>query len=122
MADNKNVIMDKSKQFAIRIVRFAKYLRLEKGEKIIAHQILRCGTSIGANVHESRNAQSREDFAHKLSIALKEADETNYWLDILLGAEIIDQRLYDSLWKDLDEVISLLTAIIKTTKNNKTTL
>ena len=108
--------MEKSKQFAIRIIRFAKYLRGEQQEHTLAKQILRCGTSIGANIYESRNAQSREDFAHKLSIALKEADETHYWLEILYGAEIISQQMFQSLWTDLDEIISLLTAIIKTTK------
>ena len=115
-----NVIRVKSKQFAIRIVRFAQYLRGEKHEKILSNQILRSGTSIGANIYESRNAQSKEDFVHKLSIALKEADETSYWLEILLGARIIEQVEYDSLFTDLNEIISLLTSIIKNTKVNKT--
>ena len=113
-----NVIREKSKAFAIRIVRFAKYLRDEKGERVLAKQILRCGTSIGANIFESRNAQSKEDFVHKLSIALKEADETAYWLEVFYGAEIIEQNIYKSLYSDLNELISLLVSIIKSSKSN----
>lgn len=113
-----NVIQEKSKQFAIRIVRFSQYLRNEKCEYVLSKQILRCGTSIGANIFESRNAQSKDDFIHKLSIALKEADETNYWLDVLLGADIITKSEYNSLYGDLDELISLLVSIIKTLKNS----
>ena len=113
-----NVIREKSKAFAVRIVRFVKYLRDEKGEQVLSKQILRSGTSIGANIFESRNAQSKDDFVHKLSIALKEADETAYWLEVFLGAEIIDQSMYNSLYSDLDELISLLVSIIKSSKLN----
>ena len=113
-----NVIREKSKAFAIRIVRFAKYLRDEKGDYVLYKQILRCGTSIGANIFESRNAQSKEDFVHKLSISLKEADETAYWLEVFYGAEIIDQKIYQSLYSDLNELISLLVSIIKSSKSN----
>ena len=115
----KNVIQEKSKRFAIRIVRFSQYLQNDKKEYVLSKQILRCGTSIGANIFESRNAQSKDDFIHKLSIALKEADETNYWLEVLLGADIINSSEYDSLYADLDELISLLVSIIKSLKNNK---
>ncbi len=114
-----NTIRIKSRQFAIRIVKFAQYLRNNKKELVISNQILRSGTSIGANIYESRNAQSKEDFVHKLSIALKEADETEYWLDVLFGSEIINKEEHDSLFGDLDELISLLTSIIKSSKTNK---
>ncbi len=115
--DEQKTVKYKSKQFAIRIVRFVRYLQEEKRCYYdLVRQILKSGTSIGANVSESQNAQSREDFVHKLSIALKEADETAYWLDILYGAEIIEQREFESLRDDLREIIALLISIIKTSK------
>ena len=83
---------------------------------IIVRQLLKSGTSIGANTRESSNAQSKDDFIHKLSIALKEADETAYWLELLVGAEDITQKQFDSLNADLKEIIALLTSIIKTSK------
>lgn len=114
-----NIILEKSKSFAIRIVKFANYLYNTKHENVLSKQILRSGTSIGANIHESRNAQSTEDFVHKLSIALKEADETSYWLEIMRGADIIDTNMFNSLYSDLNEIISLLTSIVKSTKANQ---
>ena len=115
--EESKTVRYKSKQFAIRIVRFVKYLHEEKKCYFdLSRQILRSGTSIGANVHESKNAQSRDDFIHKLSVALKEADETAYWLEVLYGAEIIEQKEFESLSVDLKEIIALLTSIIKTTK------
>lgn len=111
-----NVVVTKSKQFAIRIVRFAKFIRQEGVDTILVRQILKSGTSIGANIRESINAQSKDDFIHKLSIALKEADETAYWLELLVGAEEISKKQFDSLCVDLREIIALLTSIIKTSK------
>ena len=111
--------MQKSKAFAIRIIRFAKFLQDEKNERIISKQIFRSGTSIGANVRESNNAQSKADFVNKLSIALKEADETAYWLELLVESDIIDHQQFDSMYNDLKEVLALLTSSIKTAKNNK---
>ena len=113
------VLMQKSKAFAIRIIRFARFLQDEKKERIISKQIFRSGTSIGANIRESNNAQSKADFVNKLSIALKEADETAYWLELLVESEIIDQQQFDSMYNDLKEVIALLTSSIKTAKNNE---
>ena len=113
-----NVIHDKSKAFAIRIIRFVRYLQTEKKDFILSNQILRSGTSTGANIRESRNAQSTADFINKLSIALKEADETAYWLELLSGSDTIDQAMFNSLYNDNKELIALLTSIIKTTKNN----
>ena len=90
----------------------------EKKEFVISKQILRCGTSIGANFAEAIYGVSEADFINKLSIALKEADETAYWLELLSESSIIDKKQFDSLYADLDEIISLLISIIKTTKNN----
>jgi four helix bundle protein len=111
-----NVIAEKSEEFAVRVINLSKYLIAEKKEYIISKQIFRSGTSIGANVSESRNAQSREDFISKLNIALKEADETAYWLRILKRTEFISQDQFSSLNEDVQELISILVSIIKTTK------
>ena len=115
---SKGATLDKSKAFAIRIIRFYSYLQKEKREHVISKQLLRSGTSIGANARESNNAQSTADFINKLSIALKEADETAYWLELLYESDIIEQAHYDSLYSDLNEIIALLTASIKTSKQN----
>jgi four helix bundle protein len=111
-----NVIAEKSEEFAVRVINLSKYLVGEKKEFIISKQIFRSGTSIGANVSESRNAQSKEDFINKLNIALKEADETAYWLRILKRTEFISQDQFSSLNEDVQELISILVSIIKTTK------
>ena len=111
-------LLQKSKQFAIRIIRFYSFLQKEKGESVISKQILRSGTSIGANARESNNAQSTADFINKLSIALKEADETAYWMELLYESDIIDQQQFDSMYIDLKELIALLTSSIKTCKQN----
>ena len=115
---DKSVTHTKSKAFAVRIIRFYKYLAEEKHEHVLAKQILRSGTSIGANVRESYSAQSRADFINKLNIALKEAEETLYWLEIFLESQIITQSEFDSLFTDLKEICALLASSIKTTKNN----
>jgi four helix bundle protein len=111
-----NVIAEKSEEFAVRVINLSKYLIAEKKEYIISKQIFRSGTSIGANVSESRNAQSKDDFISKLNIALKEADETAYWLRILKRTEFISQDQFSSLNEDVQELISILVSIIKTTK------
>lgn len=114
----ENIIGTKSKSFALRIIKFCKLLD-EKKEYIISKQLFRCGTSIGANVRESNNAQSTADFTNKLSIALKEADETSYWLELLVESEIIDQQQYEELIIDVKEIIAILTSSIKTLKSKK---
>ena len=114
----ENIIGTKSKSFALRIIKFCKLLN-EKKEYIISKQLFRCGTSIGANVRESNNAQSTADFINKLSIALKEADETSYWLELLVESEIIDQQQYEELIIDVKEIIAILTSSIKTLKSKK---
>lgn len=111
-----NAIVDKSKFFAIRIVRAYKYLTAEKNEYVLSKQLLRSGTSIGANVKEAIRGQSKPDFYSKLNIALKEASETEYWLEILYETEYIDKKLFDSINSDCQELIKLLVSITKTQK------
>ena len=113
-----NIIEDKSFDFAVRIFKLKDYLVNEKKEYDVSRQVLRSGTSIGANVSEAERAQSKADFYAKMTIALKEANETNYWLRLLRAREYISQQEFESLNKDLDEVISLLVAITKTTKKD----
>ncbi len=112
-----SVLHNKSLAFAVRIVMFYKYLCDEKKEYVLSKQILRSGTSIGANIRESKNAQSPADFISKLYIALKEADETQYWLEVLSLSEIISQSEFENLKQDLSELIAMLTSSIKTTKS-----
>ncbi len=119
MAESGNsIVADKSKAFAIRVVGMARYLQKEKGEFVLSKQVLKSGTSIGANVRESKNAESKLDFIHKLEIALKESDETEYWLDILYETNYIPQSIYDSMLTDNKELTALLTSIIKTSKSS----
>ncbi len=113
-----NAIQIKSRDFAIRIINCYKYLTEQKHENIMSKQLLRCGTSIGANTRESKNAQSRMDFLNKLNIALKEADETEYWLDLLHETEYLDDKQYESLEADCRELVALLVTIIKKLKEN----
>ena len=113
-----NFIADFTEDFGLRIVNLYKYLRKEKKEYIMSMQLYRSGTSIGANVAESKNAQSKADFISKLSIALKEADESNYWLNLLLKSQTITKIEYDSIKNDLNIIIGTLIKIIKTTKEN----
>ena len=113
-----SVIAEKTVDFAVRIVKFYKYLCDEKKEYVLSKQILRSGTSIGANVRESKNAQSKADFISKLNIALKEADETQYWLEIMVKSDLIKENQVEALNKDLKEIIAMLVASIKTLRGN----
>ena len=115
-------IEHKSFLFSVRIVKLARYLQEEKREYILSKQLMRSGTSIGANITESQQAQSRADFISKLNIALKEAVETNYWLRLLQATDYLSDSEYASMIGDCQELERLLTAIIKTTRNstNKT--
>ncbi len=114
-----NVIRIKSKQFAVRIVKLNRYLIAEKQEYVLARQILRSGTSIGANVAESEYAISRNDFALKLYIALKECNETRYWLELLYETEYITEEQFRSLIADCIELQKILTAITKKVKPSR---
>lgn len=113
-----NVILDKSVDFAVRCVKFYNYLCDEKREYVMSKQMLRSGTSIGANISESQGSQSNPDFIAKLHISLKEAQETSYWLLVLYRSEIISETEYDSMNNDLKEIIALLISIIKSVKVN----
>jgi len=112
------VLSDKSKKFAIRIINLYKHLCSEKSEYVLSKQLLRSGTSIGANVCEAKNGQSRPDFIAKMHISLKEASETKYWLELLYETNYITKTEYDSIVSDCIEINKLLTATIKTTKSN----
>ena len=114
-----NAIQIKSRDFAIRIVGCYKYLVEQKSEYVMSKQLLRCGTSIGANTRESKNAQSRMDFLNKLNIALKEADETEYWLVLLFKSGTISEDEYNSYITDLKVIIGTLVNIIKKIKENE---
>lgn len=114
--NNENVIEDKSFRFAIRIVQLYRYLTLQKKEYVLSKQLLRCGTSIGANIAESQQAQSRADFISKVSIALKETNETEYWIRLLHATDYLSQEEFDSIFSDCVEIVKILTAIIKTSK------
>jgi four helix bundle protein len=114
----ENVIRDKSFDFAVRIVNLYKYLIGNEKEFVLSKQLLRSGTSVGANVEEGLSGQSKKDFVAKLSISLKEAKETHYWLRLLYKCEYIDKKMFDSIIVDCDEVIVILTRILKTSRNN----
>lgn len=114
----QSIVGDKSLAFGKRIAKCYRYLRYTKKELTMSNQLLRCGTSIGANVREGLYAQSRKDFVSKLNIALKESGETDYWLDVIHSAEYFTDGEYQSLKNDNDELLRLLTSIIKTTKEN----
>ena len=114
-----NAIEEKSFQFAVRIVKLCKYLQENKKEYILSKQLMRSGTSIGANIMESQQAQSRPDFVSKLNIALKEASETDYWLRLLQATDYLTDSEYSSIIADCKELEKLLTAIIKTTRNSR---
>ena len=118
MMGKPNVIAEKSEEFAVRIVNLYKFLIKDKKEYVLSKQIFRSGTSIGANVSESRNAQSSGDFVSKLNIALKEADETAFWLRLLKRTDYITEEQFESMDNDINEIISILVSIIKTTKTN----
>ena len=113
-----SIVGNKSLAFAKRIAKCYRYLCNKKRESVMSKQLLRSGTSIGANVREGLNAQSRKDFISKLNIALKEAGETDYWLDVIHSAEYFTDQEYDSLKADNDELLKLVTSTIKKSKEN----
>lgn len=112
---SENIIEKKSFTFAIRIVNLYKYLTSDKKELIMSKQLLRCGTSIGANVSEAEKGQSKADFSAKMNIALKEANETYYWLRLLNATEYLDNKMFESIESDIKELVAILTAICKKT-------
>ena len=112
----ENIIKSKSFAFALRIVKMYCYLKDEKKEYVLSKQLLRSGTAVGALIREAEQAESNLDFIHKLSIALKEANETDYWIDILFQSNFIDEKSYKSVKKDIIELLKLLVSIIKSSK------
>ena len=118
MVEN-NVLADKTVSFAARIVKCCQYLEKEKKEFVMSKQLLRSGTSIGANIHEAIFGQSKADFISKLNISLKEASETSYWIVVLKSGGYLDESAYASLKKDVDEIIRILISSIKTTRKNE---
>ncbi len=111
---NENIIVEKSFEFAVRIVNLSKYLMREQKEFVLSKQLLRCGTSIGANVAEAQRGQSKADFAAKMNIALKEANETQYWIKLLYRTEYLNRVQYESINGDIVDILGILTAICKT--------
>jgi len=114
----ENIVKEKSYKFALRMVNAYKYLAQEQREFVLSKQVLRSGTSIGALIREAEHAQSQADFINKMSIALKEANETEYWLMLLKDSEYLDEKTFVSIYKDCDELIRLLVSIVKTAKEN----
>ena len=113
-ADNQ--VLSDSKAFALRTIRLYNFLKEEKQVYVLSKQLLKSGTSIGANVRESVNAQSRMDFINKLNIALKEANETEYWLELLHESGYLNDQQFESIYNDCGKISATLTKIIKTTK------
>ena len=114
-----NSAVDKSFDFAVRIVNLYKFMVSEHKEYVLSKQLLRSGTSIGANVAEAEKAQSNADFYSKLTISLKEANESYYWLRLLYATQYLTKQEFESVENDVKEIISILVAITKTIKNNK---
>lgn len=114
----ESVLQSKSYSFAIRIVKLSQFLQEEKKEFVLSKQILRSGTSIGALIREAEFAQSKADFIHKMSIALKEANETQYWISLIHDTFYIDSKRFTSLESDCNELIAMLVSTIKTSKIN----
>lgn len=110
------MIQAKSLAFAIRIVKLYKYLTEKKKEFVLSKQLLRSGTSVGALVREAEHAQSKADFLNKMNVALKEANETMYWLILMKETDYLTKKQFDSMFSDAEEIIKLLASIVKTTK------
>jgi len=116
MGFDKSITYEKSFIFAIRTVKLYKFLTNSHKEFIISKQILRSGTAIGALIREAKFAQSKADFTHKLSIALKEANETDYWIDLLYETQYLETKMYKSIKMDIEELIKLLVTSVKSSK------
>ena len=112
-----NIVLDKSFDFAVRVVKLYKHLRYALDERVLSAQVLKSGTSIGANIREALRGQSRNDFMAKMNIALKEAYETEYWLELLYKTDYINQKEFDSIFPECRELTNILSQIILTTKS-----
>lgn len=114
-----NLIVEKTFQFGLRIIKLFNHLKKNKVERDLALQVLRSGTSIGANTEEAIGGSSRKDFIHKLEIAYREARETKYWIRLFKESNWLDNKLADSFLLDCDEIIKILTAILNSSKNKQ---
>ena len=114
----ENVVAQKSYQFALKIISLYKLLAFEKKEFVMSKQLLRSGTAVGALIKEAEHAQSKADFLNKMNVALKEANETEYWLMLLKDSAFISEIEFDSIFCDCKELIKLLASIVKTTKTS----
>ena len=112
----ENIIVDKSFQFAIRIVKLNRYLRTKQKEHVLSKQLLRAGTSIGANIAEAQQAQSRADFISKIAISLKETSETKYWIRLLNATDYLKDKEAESILTDCIEIEKILVSILKSSK------
>ena len=116
----ETALQRKSKAFAVRIIKMYQYLCEDKKEYVLSKHVLRSGTSIGANVREAKRAQSTADFYAKLFISLKEAEETEYWLELLVETDYIAKEMFSSIYADCEEIIKLLVSSTKTIQENRT--
>jgi len=116
---NDNLIVIKTKAFALRCIRLYKYLIEEKNEYVMSRQMLKSGTSIGANIKEAIRAQSKADFIAKMNISLKEASETEYWIELLRDSEYVSRNRITNLLNECVEIIKIITSIIKNSSENK---
>ena len=114
---HNSILKVKSFDFAVRIIKLYKFLKKQHSEYELSNQLLRSGTSVGALIREAEHAESRKDFSHKLSISLKEANESIYWLELLYATEYINKKMFDSMLKDATELLKMLIASVKTTKS-----
>lgn len=113
-----NFLLNKSKKFAVRVINLYKFLNSEKNEYVLSKQLLRSGTSIGANIREANHAQTKKEFISKMQISLKEASETEYWLELLFETNFISEVEFKSIYSDCSELNKLLIASLKTSKLN----
>jgi four helix bundle protein len=118
MNEKQNPLKDKSFQFALKIVKFYTFLSEQKREYVMSKQLLRSGTSIGANIREAQNAQSKADFIHKFSISQKECDETLYWLELLSQSGFLEEKEFTTIHQEANELLRMLKSSILTTKQN----
>lgn len=118
MGKRENIIKEKTYAFALRVIKLYNYLIETNKEYVLSKQILRNGTSIGANVEEAIGGHSKKDFIARIQIAYKEAREVHYWLRLLRDSNYIDDKLAESLLSDCEEIVAILTAILKTSKDN----
>jgi len=116
LIERENIVKDKSYKFALRIVNLYKFLTDTNKEYVLSKQILRCGSSIGANIEESIGCSTKKDFVNKISIAYRESRETRYWLNLLFDAKYIEKKIYESLIADCEELIKLTGKIISSSK------